>query len=591
MYSWNISINGWANYYYSAAIQSGSMDAKALFFGSSDPENSITVDKPPLSLWIMGISVKLFGFTPAAMLLPQVLMGVGTTFLIYLILRRYVSATAALLAVTVFFTTPIVTLLSRYNNPDPLMLLLMTAALWFTIRSVESGKASLFAITGALLGLAFMTKQLQGLLSLPALGLAYLCFSPLPWVTRLRSAVGAMTAMVVSGGTWMAIVELTPSNLRPYVGGSRTNSILELTFGYNGVDRIAGGPPVPDAMQVPAEFSTVDSDAGFLRLLNANYNQEASWLLVCALGAAFLLAFSWKRLGTNKAYKALTASVILWLLTTFVVLSYMGSQIHTYYTAALAPAIALTLGLVTDLLITQRHRLKIRMAGGLLALTGILTSKLILEGTIGWPAWMPTTILVTGVFSIAVLILKPPSRVLEVTAAVLLLMTLVLGPTATSLHNVTLSFAGSNPLSGVLSKNPAGISHLLESLKKNELPWGHDIAFGREPDPTVVAALRESGGCKWSAATYASQTAARLQLESGRAVMPLGGFAGSDPAPTLDAFKKIVASGGICFFVEQEAFLEVQAVESESTAISKWVAGNYAAEKIGNTTVYRLVKP
>ncbi|MCY1674076.1 glycosyltransferase family 39 protein [Pseudarthrobacter sp. SL88] len=567
------------------------MDLKAAFFGSSDPENSITVDKPPLSLWIMGISVRIFGFNPMAMLMPQVLMGVGTTLLIYLILRRYVSAAAALLASVTFFTTPIVTLLSRYNNPDPLMLLLMTAALWCTIRSIESGKAHLFGIAGALLGLAFMTKQLQGLISMPALGVAYLAFSPLQWLTRLRSAAVACLATAVTGGAWMAIVELTPASLRPYVGGSRTNSIVELTLGYNGVDRISGGDPLPEAMQVPAEFSNVDSDAGILRLLNANYNQEASWLLYVALGAVIVIACSRRQVKACKAYRALIVCSSIWLVTAFIVLSYMGSQIHTYYTAVLAPPIALILGIAIDRAMSPRRLSQTLIPWGGLALVGILTSWLILRGTVGWPDWLPTAILVAGVSSIAALILKPPTKVVEIGAATVLLIALVTGPTVTSIHNVTLSFTGSNPLSGVLSQNPAGISHLLESLKNNELPWGHDMVFGRQPDTEVVSALRESTGCRWSAASYASQTAARLQLESGRAVMPLGGFAGSDPSPTLDTFKKIVASGDVCFFVEQEAFLEVQALDSESTDISKWVSENYHPEKVGNTTVYRLVKP
>ena len=390
LYCWNLGINGWANYFYSAAVQAGTMDAKAFFFGSSDWGNSITVDKPPLSLWVMGLSVRLFGFNPLAMLLPQVVMGVGTTLLIYMILRRCVSSVAALLGATVFFTTPIVTLMSRYNNPDPLMLLLMVAAVWFVLRSIETGRGRFFVVAGALLGLAFMTKQLQGMLSVPALGLAFVLFSPQPWARRLATAATAICALIVTGGLWMTIVDLLPADGRPYVGGSPSNSVIELTFAYNGVDRIVSNGVMPEAMQVPVQFRPVESDAGLFRLLNANYNQEASWLLFGALLAVCLLAIRWNKLSRRLAIRPLVMLSGTWLLTAFLLLSFMGDQIHTYYTATLAPPLALVLGLTLDTLVSNRDSPLTRLGGAAVALIALLSSWLILTGTTEWPNWLPT---------------------------------------------------------------------------------------------------------------------------------------------------------------------------------------------------------
>ncbi|MFX1820101.1 glycosyltransferase family 39 protein [Pseudarthrobacter sp. CC4] len=566
------------------------MDAKALFFGSSDWGNSITVDKPPLSLWVMGLSVRVLGFNPVALLLPQVAMGVGTTLLIYLILRRCASSTAALFGAAVFFTTPIITLMSRYNNPDPLMLLLMVASVWFVLRSIETGRGHLFVVAGALLGLSFMTKQLQGLISVPALGLAFLLFSQQQWSKRLATAAGGAFALAVTGGLWMLVVDLIPQEHRPYVGGSPSNSVLELTFAYNGVERIIGnGAQMPAAMQVPAQFRPVDSDAGFFRLFNANYNQEASWLLLSALVAVGLLAMQWKNLAQNVTTRPLVLISAAWLFTAFLLLSFMGEQIHTYYTAVLGPPLALVLGLTLDNLINRRDTRLVRLSGAAIAMSGLLTAWLVLRSA-EWPVWLPTAILGLGIASVATLIVRPPSKKFEYGAAGVLAASLLCGPLVTSVQNVTVGFNGSNPLSGVLSRNPASISHLMESLRNNELPWGHDIAFGRDPDPAVVETLAEADECTWAAASYASQTAARLQLESGRAVMPLGGFAGSDPSPTLKEFKEKVAAGEICYFVEQEAFLEVQASESESTAISRWVHENFSPTSIESTTVYQLTK-
>lgn len=590
LYSWNLGINGFANYFYSAAVQAGTMSMKAFFFGSSDWGNSITVDKPPLSLWVMGLSVRVLGFNPVALLFPQVAMGVCTTLLIYLILRRCVSSAAALFGAVVFFTTPIITLMSRYNNPDPLMLLLMVASVWLVLRSIETGRGRFFILAGALLGLSFMTKQLQGLISVPALGLAFLLFSQQQWSKRLATAAGGAFALAATGGLWMLIVDLIPQEHRPYVGGSPSNSVLELTFAYNGVERIIGnGAQMPEAMQVPAQFRPVESDAGFFRLFNANYNQEASWLLLSALLAVGLLAMQWKNLSKNVPTRPLVLLSETWLLTAFLLLSFMGEQIHTYYTAVLGPPLALVLGLTLDALINKRDSRLVRLAGATIAMSGLLTVWLVLRST-EWPAWLPTVILGFGIASVATLIVKPPIKTFEYGAAGVLAASLLCGPLVTSVQNVTVGFNGSNPLSGVLSRNPASISHLMAALRNNELPWGHDIAFGRDPDPAVVKMLAEADECTWAAASYASQTAARLQLESGRPVMPLGGFAGSDPSPTLEEFKEEVAAGEICYFVEQEAFLEVQASESESTAISRWVQENFSPTSIESTTMYQLTK-
>ncbi|WP_159631396.1 glycosyltransferase family 39 protein [Arthrobacter sp. 8AJ] len=566
------------------------MDAKAYLFGSSDWGNSITVDKPPLSLWVMGLSVRLFGLNSVAMLLPQVMMAVLTTLLIYAILRRAVSSWSRLFGSIVFFTTPIITLMSRYNNPDPLMLLLMVTAVWFAIRAVEEGRGRFFVATGALLGMAFMTKQLQGLISLPALGLAFLLFSPQKWRKRITATMLAIVAMVVTGGLWMVAVDLIPSDLRPYVGGSHNNSVLELTFAYNGVDRLAGSGEITEAMQAPQQYRTAASDAGLFRLLNANYNQEASWLLFAAVLAVLFLAAAWKTMPRSGSLRFLTFASCMWLLTAFLLLSFMGNQIHTYYTAALGPPLALVLGLTLEAIIRQRHRLSVRLAGATIALVALLSSWLIMSGTSLWPEWLPTADLLIGICALAALVIKAPSPSIHAGAVAVLAAALLTGPAITSIHNVTVGFTGSNPVSGGLSRNPAAISHLLQSLQNNELPWGHDIAFGRDPDTELISAVTNARGCTWAAATYASQTAAKLQLQSGRPVMPVGGFEGRDPSPSLEEFKRKVADGKICYFIQQDAVIGVQEPDSRAVEISGWVQSNFEAQLLGRTKVFHLVK-
>src|SRR6185437_6115669 len=135
-YLWNLGANGWANSFYSAAVQAGSVNWEAFLFGSSDASNSITVDKPPASLWPMELSVRVFGLNSWAILVPEVLMGVGTVWLLYVCVRRYFGPGAALLAGSILALTPVAALMFRFNNPDALLALLLTAATTLTLRAI-----------------------------------------------------------------------------------------------------------------------------------------------------------------------------------------------------------------------------------------------------------------------------------------------------------------------------------------------------------------------------------------------------------------------------------------------------------------------
>jgi len=178
LYLWNVTVNGMANRYYAAAVQAGSVDWKALLFGSLDAQNFITVDKPPLSQWVMGLSGQLFGFSSASMLVPQALMGVGAVALLYGAVRRIGGPGAGLLAGAALAVTPVAVLMFRFNDPDAAMVLLMTAAAYCTVRAVEHGSGRWLAGAGVALGLAFLAKMLEGVIVMPALAAAYLLARP-----------------------------------------------------------------------------------------------------------------------------------------------------------------------------------------------------------------------------------------------------------------------------------------------------------------------------------------------------------------------------------------------------------------------------
>lgn len=589
---WNLSINGWANSYYTAAVQSGTRNPISAFFGSSDWANSITVDKPPLSLWVMEISAWMFGFTPISILAPQALIGVLSTLLIYVIIRRNYSSISALIAAVVFFTTPVVTLMSRYNNPDPLMLLLMLLAIYFMQLAVTSHQTKFILLTAIALGLAFMTKQIQGLLVLPSIAFAYFCWTRESWQRRIRKLLAAATVLAITGGLWMVIVDLVPPHLRPYIGGSPSNSVLELTLAYNGVDRVISKDEAATVNMVPEQFRPVDSDAGFARLLNANYGQEIGWLLVCGAVCTFMVLFMWRKMPASTGARATAFIAVSWFLVTFLVLSFMGDQIHTYYTAALAPPLSLAIGVASDLYV-KHHRTStsVRLAFSGAVLTAAASSWLLFGSVSAWAEWLPTGVICAGALGAAMLAGVPPNRGLLLLATLASASAALAGPVVTSWHNVTVSHTGSNPVSGAPTKNASSVNRFLAEMQRGEHPWAYDLAFGQKPRDGVIDVLVQSSGCTWAAATYASQTAARLQIESGRPVMPVGGFAGTDPSPTVSGFISKVENKQICYFLPHEDFLAAQAEPSSVVEITSWVKENFESKNVEGQILYDLRNP
>ena len=289
LYLWGLGASGWANSFYSAAVQAGTKSWKAMFFGSSDSSNFITVDKPPAFLWPMEISARIFGLNSWSMLVPQALEGVATVGLVYLSVRRWFSAQAALLGGAVVALTPVAAMMFRYNNPDALLALLLTGATYATMRGLERAQTKWMVLAGALIGFGFITKMLQAFLILPVLAVVYLLAAPTGWWRRVWQTFLMGVSLLVAAGWWVAIVALTPAADRPYVGGSQNNSILNLIFGYNGFGRLdgsesgsVGGGRVAGSMWGPT---------GITRLFNTEFGNMMSWLLPGALvmGAVLLI--------------------------------------------------------------------------------------------------------------------------------------------------------------------------------------------------------------------------------------------------------------------------------------------------------------
>ena len=240
LYAAGLSRNGWANDFYSAAVQAGTRSWKAFFFGSFDSSSFITVDKTPASLWVMELSARVFGLNYWSVLLPQAAEGVASVAVLYAAVRRWSGPAAGLIAAGVLAVTPVATLMFRFNNPDALLVLLMTAAAYAMVRAIDSGRTRWIVLAGALLGFGFLTKMLQAFLVLPAFALVYLVAGPPRLGRRLWQLLAGGAALLVAAGWWVAIVQFTPAADRPYVGGSTNDSILQLALGYNGLGRLDG---------------------------------------------------------------------------------------------------------------------------------------------------------------------------------------------------------------------------------------------------------------------------------------------------------------------------------------------------------------
>ncbi|WP_431922870.1 ArnT family glycosyltransferase [Amycolatopsis tucumanensis] len=564
LYLWNLSASGYANDFYAMAVQAGTKNWEALFFGSLDPGNVITVDKPPASLWLMALSGRLLGFSSFSMLLPNALCGVGSVALLYAAVRRTSGPLAGLIAGAALALTPVAALMFKFNNPDALLVLLMVAGAYCTVRALDRASTVWLMLAGAALGFGFLTKMLQAFLVLPAFALVYLVAAPTGLGRRLLQLAYAAVALVVATGWWIVAVALWPTESRPYIGGSTDNTPLELAFGYNGLGRIFGGDGNGGGGGGMGGNTMFGGETGLFRMFGAAFGVEISWLLPAALIA--LAAGLWftrfaPRLDRTRAALLLWGG---WTVVTALVFSFMSGTIHPYYTVALAPGIAGLVGIGAVELWRGRHNFAARIVLALmLAATGVW-DFILLARTPDWQPWLRWVLLVLTALVVAGLLFGLDRiRRAGIVLAVAGVITGLLAPGAYAVVTASQGHTGSIPTSG---------------------PSGNSMGFGDRAgaeSAELIALLRQTT-TKWSAATNGSQSAAGLALNSDTAVIAIGGFNGGDPAPTLAEFQQYVARGEITYYVSGGMG------RGGSGEIAQWVAENFTAQTVGGSMVYDL---
>jgi 4-amino-4-deoxy-L-arabinose transferase-like glycosyltransferase len=453
-YLWNLSRSGDANSFYAAAVQAGTKSWKAFLFGSIDSSNFITVDKPPASLWVMELSGRLFGFSSWSMLVPQALEGVGSVWLLYAAVRRWFGSAAGLTAGAVLALTPVAALMFRFNNPDALLVMLMVAAAYCLTRALERGGTRWLVGCGVLLGFAFLTKMLQAFLVLPAFVLVYLVAAPVPVRRRVGQLLAGGVALLASAGWWVALVALWPAGSRPYIDGSQDNSIFNLIFGYNGLERVfsSGG-----GGGAGGNFS---GQTGLLRLFNDLMGAQASWLLPAALAA--LAAGVWATRRAPRTDRTRAALLLWggWLIVTAVVFSFGSGIIHTYYTVALAPAIAALVAIGASLAWERRASLTARAIAAAAILGSAVWAFVLLGRDPSWEPWLRPLVLTCGGLSSAGLLAASARhdvrRRLFAAAAVLGSVAMLAGPAAYAAQTISTAHTGSIPSAGPASAGGFG---------------------------------------------------------------------------------------------------------------------------------------
>jgi 4-amino-4-deoxy-L-arabinose transferase-like glycosyltransferase len=631
---WGLTRNGYANTYYAQAAQAASRGWTAWLTNAVDASGSVSLDKGPLSNMLMGLSGRVFGFSSFSMLAPEALCGVGAVLLLHNTVKRTLGHRAALLAALMLALTPIFVAMSRFNNPDALLVLLEVAAAWALVRALRSGRTREVLLCGVFVGLAFNVKMLQAYLIVPGLALALLAAGQGTIRRRLAQLLAGGAGMFAVSFVWYGTMMLIGAGERPWVGDTTDNSWFSLIFGANGLSRVSGeGSGAGGGV-------TFGGAAGPLRLFNSIVGGQIAWLLPLALLGLALGLWSTRRAPRTDACRCAYLLWGGWGLVSWAVFSFSTGIFHPYYTTALAPAIAvLAAGALVALWDRSRDSLawSVALAAGLIG-TAVLAAVL-LDRAAGFVPFLAPAVMAIAVLAACALLLARVTPLLgsasirgSVAMAAMLagLVAMLAGPSAYSLATIAKPLSGGDPLagpasaelgvggpgggapgggfgrgiglraglsSGPLGPRPPGAGAPRAGVPVGAPPAGAAAGAGSPPGlfgsgmnsggPTrarrslgadgragtgvgaganaspgagvglgsgagpgfgvskaLVSYLKaHQGKAAYMVAAVGSSTAGSIALQSGREVIDMGGFMGSDPAPSLAKLKSFVDSG------------------------------------------------
>jgi len=590
LYTWKIWGDGFANSYYAAGAYSMGQNLHAFFFNSLDSVGFVTIDKPPLGLWIQVLFTKVFGFSGAILVLPEAISGVLSVYLVYRIMKKRFGKSAGLVSAAVLTLTPIFAAVSRNNTIDGILILLLVLAADQAIKAAEKSGMKHLIFSGILIGLGFNVKMLQAFMIVPAVYLAYLIFAKQKFVKKILACALSVLILIALSLSWVVAVDLVDEDNRPYIGSSDTNSTIELVLGHNGLSRIFGRksplnsndvqynnikpddgnlpagdapnqqsrPPRNRPNQAPNQRYNVSQSGGIageagdtslLRLFNEKNAGQISWFMLPAMVIAliaFVLVFK-KKFRDDKKFITYFFFALS-LIPMYIYFSFAEGITHRYYFAMMAPSIAALIGIGFHYLINAKKKIIIPIIFALTAISQVYIHSLYA----GWLDWLTPTAITVFALMLTAMIIMIIKKVKSKTIVWLLCVLLIL-PGVWAASPVIYSDNSQLPIAGpecINQKdsfdNVRDLSALIDFLEENR-------------DGATYLAMTESS----------MQNGAELILQSGEAVMVLGGFNGGDATVTLQEFIEMVKSGEVKF-----AVLSQNGNQKANSEIYEWIRKN-----------------
>ena len=583
---WHLGQNGFGNEYYSAGVRSMSLGWHNFFFNSFDPAGFISIDKPPVALWIQVASVKLFGFHALSVLVPQALEGVAAVALLYHLVQRRFGAGAGLLAALFLALTPVSVAIDRSSNTDSCLVLVLLLAAWALTLAVERGSLPFLALAMALVGLGFNVKMLAAFVVLPTFALIYLVGAPLAWRRRIADLAVAAVVLAAVSLSWVLAYDLTPPDRRPYAGTSNRNSMLELVVGPYGMGRFVrsaewrsaaiatpapalgrAAPQPADADRAPGSGPRrglsrlfVGAPAGALRLADGQLAAQVAWLLPLAVAGLGLGAARGFLPGPESRTRLTVLLWLGWLVTYGVVYSYAGGFFHFYYLATMAPPLAALAAIGLVRLCESLLRGGWRAVLLPVSLLAIAAWQLYIDASaLGWKLVgdhpLHVVLIAGALVSAGVLLvivaqrpgasrpLGPGTRAIAAGAVAVGLVAALLIPAAWALSTVLAPGAGSIP--------SADLARLVPAAGDARAP----VRAVEPYDTSGLVVFLESHHAaeRYLLATTTTRLAAPIIIGSGHSVMAMGGYHGVDPILTPDRLARMVAENEIRFVMVGDA--------------------------------------
>jgi 4-amino-4-deoxy-L-arabinose transferase-like glycosyltransferase len=475
---WGLSINGWANTFYSAAVRSMTTSWHNFLFASLDKTGLMTVDKPPLALWVQALSARIFGVNSLSILVPQALMGVAAAGLTYDLVRRRFGRPAGFAAGIALALTPITVAISRHNNPDQLLILCCVAALWFAVRALEDGRTKWLVWAGVCVGLGFETKMAVALFVVPGIALAYLWIAPRGRLTALRQLTLGGVAMAVVGLAWPVLVTLTPAADRPWISGTSDNSIWSLIFNYNGVGRVTGQTGAPGAIGGGGGGGgAFGGNTGVFRLLQSGLGDQAGWLIGFAIvaGLGLLVASRLRRSDPRSGWLIAVGGAFA---VSAVVFSYASGIFHPYYVSFLAPWTAMLVGAGVGQALSG-DRLG-RIVGPLAIVGGAVTELVVLGNLSGSLSWAEPLVVVVGIAGAIALAMRLSPR-LRMIALAVTVAALLAAPATWATETLGHATSSTFPAGGPASASMGGFGGPSGGARGNHFRFRGGGGFGAPP--------------------------------------------------------------------------------------------------------------